>query len=191
MAFKSKVRHVFKGGPKKTNQAVNAIKSNADVNSSILTRWASNDAFGGEEQMKKVMKSVDKHRNPWRHDPKRKAGVEKLQNDIKITNEALGKEGLSDDMVKTLTGQRQQFEEALAAATSRRDGDPGLWGTTKDVGSGLWNTMNAGSTADVATKWGAVAGGYLALNGVGRAVTGGGVTYNSSGQRDIMGIPFI
>lgn len=37
----------------------------------------------------------------------------------------------------------------------------------------------------------AVGAAWMGMNGIGRAVTGGGMTYNNTGERDIAGIPFI
>jgi hypothetical protein len=56
---------------------------------------------------------------------------------------------------------------------------------------GVGQMMWAGSNMDRVRKIGAAAGIYGAANLAGRVVTGGGPFQNSSGDRDIMGIPFI
>jgi hypothetical protein len=56
---------------------------------------------------------------------------------------------------------------------------------------GVGKMMWAGSNMDRLKKIGAVAGIYSAANLAGRVVTGGGPFHNGSGDRDIMGIPFI
>lgn len=58
---------------------------------------------------------------------------------------------------------------------------------TKRVGA--WAAFE-GNARERAIKTGAVAGAYAGLNVAGRGLSGGGVTYNNDGQRDIAGIPF-
>lgn len=43
----------------------------------------------------------------------------------------------------------------------------------------------------LAQRWGVVGAGWMGLNMAGRAVTGGSLAYNNTGERDIAGIPFI
>ena len=61
------------------------------------------------------------------------------------------------------------------------------WDYTKRAGS--W--AMEGNGWDRAKKVGILAGGATAVNGTGRMLSGGGVTYNNDGERDIMGIPFV
>lgn len=61
----------------------------------------------------------------------------------------------------------------------------------KGYGKEAWGFMRAGTAGQQAVKFGAAGAAYMGVNAVGRAVTGGGATYNSSGQRDIMGVPLI
>lgn len=87
-----------------------------------------------------------------------------------------------------------RIEKSIKAAddkmrqTKRKTGFvDNAWNNTADT----FRAMNSGNAAQIATKWGAVAAAGVVVNGTGRALTGGGVTYNSSGERDIMGIPFV
>lgn len=54
---------------------------------------------------------------------------------------------------------------------------------------GKW--MNQGTAGQVATKYGVTAGAYMGANMAGRAISGGGLTYNNEGRRDIAGIPIL
>lgn len=55
--------------------------------------------------------------------------------------------------------------------------------------AGAWSME--GNGWDKAKKVGILAGGAAAVNGTGRMLSGGGVTYNNDGERDIMGVPFV
>ena len=59
-------------------------------------------------------------------------------------------------------------------------------------GKRLWqHTFQEGTTMDRVKKAATYGGIYMGGNIALRGLTGGGVTYNSDGERDIAGIPFI
>lgn len=174
-----------------SKKAVNPISTNVDANNSILTRPFKNNALGGQEIIeKRVLGARDRHKNPWNYDERgtqireREAQMEGLQNALKDPN-------LANERGAALRSEVSTLENDINLLKTRRDGDPGFLSTTKEMAAGTFRAMNAGSAAQVATKWGAVGAGYMALNGIGRGLSGGGATYDSSGKRDIMGVPFI
>lgn len=189
MSFKlgKALDHAFKG---KSNQALNPLSTNVDVNQSFGSRIFSDDAFGGQSQMEDVLTKMDKHKNPWKYDQSRLDEVKKYDDEVTGYVDAMKNEKDTATLDALRTGKKEA-EENLIKAKATRDGDPGFFSTAGGVAKGTLNAMNTGSAGQVAAKWGAAAGVYMVANGTGRAATGGGVTYNSRGQRDIMGVPLI
>lgn len=87
---------------------------------------------------------------------------------------AMHQQGVSEELKRLQGGANQGVVDGLKQA-------PGI---AKDY---LWG----GSVGQIAARNGALVGGYLGVSAAGRAVSGGGLTYNNQGQRDIAGIPFI
>jgi hypothetical protein len=181
MSYKGMWRHWFHGV--KANEAVNAIPTNVDVNRHFLTRAFSNDAFGGQAHMEEAMRAVRNYRT-------RGGRTIPYEEDI-AKKQKLLREETDPEARKHLQESLAEDRRELARLKERQEGDPTFWETTRAVADHTWRAMNEGTAAQVATKWGVVAGTYMTLNAMGRAATGGGVTYNAAGQRDIMGIPFI
>lgn len=186
--FGKALDHIWSG---KSNEAINPLSTNVDVNRRMHTRVFSDSALGGQKEMEGVLGAFDKHQNPWKHDQGRLHDVKYQQGKVDEYDDLLKDNTLTDDVRDKLKSAQQSHRQALIDAKKRQSGDPGLWETTGAMTKGTFNAMNAGSAGQVAAKWGAVAGAGLILNGTGRAMTGGGATYNSSGQRDIMGVPFV
>lgn len=92
-----------------------------------------------------------------------------------------------------------RMRNGLLAQAERLEKDPGFFthvgayteaalGSVKDYGR--W--MIGGNWKQKSTKIGATTAGFVAANGLGRAVfSGGGPFHNGDGERDIAGIPFI
>lgn len=92
----------------------------------------------------------------------------------------------------------EQYKAYMAQVAARNEYMRGMGGVrpytsaaTQAMGGAL-KYMNSGTIAQRAAKLGTGAAAYVGLNGVRRAAFGGGSPfYNSDGQRDIAGIPFI
>lgn len=185
---KSAFKHVWSG---KSNTAVNAFSTNVDVNRHIGSRIFSDSAFGGQKEMEGVLHAMDKRANPWKHDAGRSAEVQKIQGRIDKVEEKLKNPNLTENQKTNLKDALSTYRSDIMKAKAPVDGDPGFWNTAGSVAKGTFHAMNAGSAGQVAAKWGTVAAGYMAINGIGRGLSGGGLTYNNTGQRDIMGVPFV
>lgn len=173
-------------------RGTDVIPSNTDANRYMLTRPFKDNALGGQDVIQKqVLGARDRYKNPHMYDDRKTAFTAK-QKELAEYDEVMKGVPTGDPTRAGMQeGRAEIVSEMNRIKGSRRDTDPGLWKTTKEMTGGVWNAMNTGSAAQVATKWGAVGAGYMALNGMGRAVSGGGATYDSSGKRDIMGVPFV
>lgn len=88
-----------------------------------------------------------------------------------------------NDAIRELEAERQQIGEAIR--------EHGLMNAVSyNVKEGI-KMLNSGDAAQIATKWGMVGAAYFGAMGAIRFASGGSFAYNSRGERDIMGIPFI
>jgi gas vesicle protein len=92
----------------------------------------------------------------------------------------------ANEIRNAMSYNRQTAAHATLAQYSSHGRE--AWDMTKRMGQ--W-AFTEGSARDRLIKGGAVVGGYMGANMIGRATTGGGLTYNNRGERDIAGIPFI
>jgi hypothetical protein len=159
----------------------------ANSDAGVLKRLYDPQALDGHKSYEKAKGLVDARKSTM---DQTKARIDEAR--TVITDNRKMQEGLdknSDDFKALQGGIADQ--EAVIKAQTKAQGDVGFWKTYGGVAKQGFHAMNEGTGAQIATKWGAVGAGYLAVNGMGRAATGGGATYNSSGQRDIMGVPLI
>lgn len=94
----------------------------------------------------------------------------------------------NEEKAKVIRDAIAKNEEAILQAYQNM---PSRKQLIRGVARDILHAMNEGTGSQRLMKWGTVAAGWFALNSIGRAMTGGGFTYNSSGERDIAGIPFI
>lgn len=106
--------------------------------------------------------------------------------------------------------QAQDFQKASNLSyddlKSSRDGlkdmqkdlDDKMWESAKGTPGKAKDWMIAKDRAHqddrfktAAMRSGLAVGGYVGINAAGRAATGGGMTYNNRGERDIAGVPFV
>lgn len=177
-----------------SNIAPNSIKSNAPVEAvSINTNTRMNrllddkEGLGGQEHLQQAQASI-----AYRKRDKERVESERIRQKEAINQQLANREearlaGEPDSNLSIFDNAIKEHTEKLRKINPQTS----LHGTAWDVTKHSFKAMNAGSAGQIATKWGAVAGGYLAVNGAGRALTGGGATYNASGDRDIMGVPLV
>lgn len=148
------------------------------------TRNYINEHFYGKEgKITKAQEEMDKLRS----------GMDTLQGDeLKKRQEAISQaetrmSGLRDDFDKALSGEYkgEGFDKAYQGKKGRLIDIYGPGNAANFV-----DFMNAGTTAQKATKYGMLGAAYFGAAGAVRGLSGGGVTYNASGERDIMGVPF-
>lgn len=160
------------------------IFSNVDINRNNTYSRLLNDekGFGGSEHGDKAMAEISHYKEARN---RRKEGNNELRQLQKERGD-MERDPAKPDMTAIDNMIKAQQTVNLEAANEK-----GLFGTAAGVTKHTFNAMNSGTAGQIASKWGMVAGAGIVVNGAGRAMTGGGVTYNSSGQRDIMGIPLI
>lgn len=101
--------------------------------------------------------------------------------------------------VKTLEGKLKGQESQLKALNKKAANKSQTFGETAwDYAKTPLNYLGAkdyagqdGRAMAIAARTGAVGAAWMGVNGLGRMATGGGMTYNNTGERDIAGIPFI
>jgi hypothetical protein len=104
-------------------------------------------------------------------------------------NHLVGGNAIMKDNYKTAVANG---DTKLANEMARGIANPMRYGKAAwDVAAGAGRYMNSGTIAQRAVKMGTATAGVVALGSAGRLVTGGSPFYNSNGQRDIAGIPFI
>lgn len=127
----------------------------------------------------------------------------------RLTDLKSGLDGLTGDVLTKRQKQIADTESQIAKL--REDYDSALLGKYEGEGyakqykgqkgrmvdmygpgsmSNFIDFMNAGEGSDRAIKYGMLGGAYFGAAGAIRGLSGGGVTYNASGERDIMGVPF-
>lgn len=84
-----------------------------------------------------------------------------------------------------------KFSEGPAIPAFTFDKARGVKGNLSDNYDAAKTWYGTGTKADKWKKAGYTAGAYVGANAAGRALTGGGTTYNADGERDIMGVPFV
>lgn len=104
---------------------------------------------------------------------------------LKGANTAEDKERITSDYAEAILGARKQKSDIQTRMLTNRIGQ--VWDHTKRLGQ--WT--QEGPLTDRLIKTGAVAGTWMGANAIGRGMSGGGMTYNNDGRRDIAGIPFM
>ena len=101
-----------------------------------------------------------------------------------------GKDMSTIDAIKSYRNSRLNVAEGFA-----KDGKLGTMGKiASDMGTAkslAGSYFMGGTAAQNATRIGTVGAGYMGVNLAGRGLTGGTLTKNNKGERDIAGIPFI
>jgi len=180
-----------------------------DVFTGTEGTWLSRVAKGtnSEDQYAKMTASHDtrKYANDFFHGEKGK--ITNAQK--KIDGLKSGMDGLEGDKLKA---RQKQIEDAENEKTKlNEDYDNALMGKYEGAGykkemvgrkgrvvdmygpgnvGNFVDFMNAGKGPDRAIKYGMLGAAYFGASGAVRGISGGGVTYNASGERDIMGVPF-
>lgn len=161
------------------------IFANSDAN--LMSRLFDAKALDGHTNIDKARGVLNARKETMTNT---KSEIEKARTTIADNRKMMDGLDKDSDDFKALQTQIASREDVIKAQTKKQS-DVGLMKTYGDVAGHAWGAMNAGSAGQIATKWGAVGAGYMALNAAGRGLSGGGATYNSSGQRDIMGVPLI
>lgn len=106
----------------------------------------------------------------------------------------------ADNSVNAQSWMGRQYDKVIDAAKFSEG--PAIPAFSFDKAAGVKGNVSAnfgatkewfgsGTRGDTAKKIGYTAAAYGAANMGGRALTGGGATYNADGRRDIAGIPFV
>lgn len=167
-----------------SNAAHNGIPTNVPVNRNTIYGRTFNDNFGlaGEAHATRAQDRFAIHRA-------QKNDITQARNTIAEQRKAR----MSDELKDDITAQNHLDRSIQSAEKDLRDklDNHSLRRTVQGAAGDTFKAMNTGTASQVAAKWGALGAGAFMLNGAGRALTGGGVTYNATGERDIMGIPFV
>lgn len=174
-------KHVVKGN----------VSPNIAANSAIdMNRWyvRAGEKFGGAQHAQNLRQSASR-----RAAAKSDYDTAKAQTKSNLSEQRSTMESITDvnspeynavrETIKNLEGEMLGHKTAYQQAL--RSGNATRW----DQAGQAWDMYNAGTAGQRAIKYGATAAAYFGAAGVGRALTGGGVTYNSNGERDIMGVP--
>lgn len=190
--IKSAVKHIFK--PDVKDPSISTIRNttlnaNVDVNRNTLFARIFDDekGLGGASHANKAQDSWAVHKrdkeiynNNMNEHREQLGDLTKNRQDAQAAGDPAEVINVYDQGIKAT-------EEAMRK-TTRKTSLPGTaWDATKHT----FQAMNSGTAGQIATKWGAVAGAGFVINGTGRALSGGTMTTNASGERDIMGVPFV
>lgn len=184
-SIKKDLGYVFKGpsvsGP-------NIAANNAVDASSWYVR--AGEKFGGKEHAMNIRKAKDTRasaKNDYDAATKTmKTNIEESRSTLAGMKEQTGSRAdiqrkAIRDQESGLISEKEKLNTALRSGKATRG----------DMARSAWGLYNGGTAGQRALKYGATAGAYGALAGTGRMLSGGSVTTNANGERDIMGIPFV
>lgn len=165
------------GGPSNFS-SVGGRGAGGNVDFSAFTSGVSNGSLGGSIN---TMKGTTARAGDYSFSNRDSIGATKSAGMPKSVTDAMGMAADKGNDAYNWATKKIGLTEAGSAPANFSD--KSMFGAAKEAFS--W--MNRGSGSDVAKKWGTYGAAAVGT----RMATGGGITYNSSGQSDIAGIPFI